>query len=51
MDDPGLSEARLSALASQLDKTLERALAGAKPAPDELDERQERIMRVIGEAG
>lgn len=51
MDDPALSEARLSALAAQLERTMDRATAGAAPPPDGLDERQERILRVMGDAG
>lgn len=51
MDDPALSEARLSALAAQLERTLERATAGVLPEPDALTERQERILTVMDGAG
>lgn len=45
MDDPDLSEARLTALAAQLERTLDRATAGAPTAADALDDRQEEIER------
>jgi DNA-directed RNA polymerase subunit RPC12/RpoP len=46
MDDPDLSEARLTALAAQLERTLEKATAGTPPPPDDLDARQERIRLI-----
>ena len=46
MDDPALPEARLSSLASQLERTMERATAGVKAPPDELTARQARIRAV-----
>ena|SRR6187549_115057 len=49
MDDPALPEARLSSLASQLERTMERATAGVKAPPDELTNRQEDIRRKTAE--
>lgn len=50
MDDPALPEARLSSLASQLERTMERATAGVKAPPDELTQRQARIRAVAESA-
>lgn len=38
LDDPELAEARLSAMASQLEKTIDAATAGATPPADRGDE-------------
>lgn len=47
MDDPALSEARLSALAAQLERTMDRATAGAEAVKDGLDARQDDLQAKI----
>jgi hypothetical protein len=48
LDDPDLSDARLSALGSQLEKTMDAATAGALPPPDKGDELSAR-RRMLAE--
>lgn len=47
MDDPALSEARLSALAAQLERTMDRATVGAEAVKDGLDARQDDLQAKI----
>lgn len=49
MDDSALTGSQVSSLGAQLERSFAKAIAGAKPPPDELDEIAERRRRMLAE--